>query len=127
MPRTYYLENALIDHVLRNTSMVSPVAVYIGLFTVAPTAAGGGTEVSGGGYIRQGMTFGSPANGVTSNADDVNFPTASALWGNITDFGIFDAESAGNLLYFGSLLNPRIVLSGDTVKIPAGQVTITET
>src|SRR2546430_1282707 len=34
----------------------SPPAIYIGLFTAAPTDAGGGTEATGGSYARVQMT-----------------------------------------------------------------------
>ncbi len=36
-----YLENKVLEHVLKNTSYTSPVTVYCALFTVAPTDAGG--------------------------------------------------------------------------------------
>jgi len=45
-----YLENKVLDHVLRNTSYTPPATVYLGLFTANPTDAGGGTEVSGNAY-----------------------------------------------------------------------------
>ncbi len=48
-----YLENKVLDHVLRNTSYTSPTTVYVGLYTSDPTDAGSGTEVSGGSYARQ--------------------------------------------------------------------------
>ena len=73
-----YLENALINAVLRNTSYTSPATVYVALFTSDPTDAGTGTELSGNGYARTAVTFGSPSNGVTTNSADVTFPTATA-------------------------------------------------
>ena len=59
-----YLENAIIDAVLRNTSYTSPTTVYVGLFTTDPTDADSGTEVSGGSYARTAVTFSAPSNGV---------------------------------------------------------------
>ena len=38
-----YLEAALLNHVFRASALSSPAAVYVGLYTVAPTDAGGGT------------------------------------------------------------------------------------
>ena len=52
-----YLENALINATLRNTSYTSPSTVYVGLFTTDPTDAGSGTEVSGGSYARESTTI----------------------------------------------------------------------
>ena len=48
-----YLENAVINAVLRNTSYSSPAVVYVGLHTANPTDAGSGAEVSGNGYVRK--------------------------------------------------------------------------
>ena len=62
-----YLEDALINATLRNTSYVSPTTVYVGLFTTDPTDAGTGTEVAGGSYARTAVTFGAPSNGVATN------------------------------------------------------------
>ena len=41
-----YLENALINHIFRNTDFTRPANIYVALFTAAPNDAGGGTEVS---------------------------------------------------------------------------------
>lgn len=92
-----YLETALVNAVLRNTSYTSPTTVYVGLFTSDPTDAGSGTEVSGGSYTRKAMAFASPTNGATSNSSAVEFDQATASWGTVTHFGLFDASSSGNL------------------------------
>jgi hypothetical protein len=78
-----YLENALINATLRNTSYTSPATVYVGLYTTDPTDADTGTEVSGGSYARTAVTFGAPSNGVTLNSAAVEFPQATGhgeLW-----------------------------------------------
>ena len=40
-----YLENAIINAVLRNTAYTSPSTVYVSLYTSDPTDADTGTEV----------------------------------------------------------------------------------
>ena len=47
-----YLEDKIIDHILRAQAFTPPATIYVGLFTAAPSDAGGGTEVSGGAYAR---------------------------------------------------------------------------
>jgi hypothetical protein len=127
MPKTYYLDDNFINVALRNTPFTPPATVYVSLYTVAPTAAGGGTEVSGGGYGRQTVTFVAPVSGQTSNTADVLFPVASATWGTITSFALMDASSGGNMLYFGNLSTPRTVLASDQVRFPSGQLVVQET
>lgn len=60
---TNFLETELFDHVLRGASWTSPTTVYAALFTAAPGEAGGGTEVTGGSYIRKAITFGARLTG----------------------------------------------------------------
>lgn len=120
-----YLENALINATLRNTSYTSPTTVYVGLFTTDPTDAGTGTEVAGGSYARTAVTFGAPSNGVATNNADVTFPTATGSWGTITHVGIHDASTTGNLLYHSSLTTSKTVGSGDVFKISSGNLSVT--
>lgn len=120
-----YLENAFLNHVLRNQSMTSPTTVYLALYTSDPTDADTGTEVSGGGYARQVITFGAPSNGVTSNSATVLFPVATANWGTITHFGIRDASTGGNLLFYGQFDTAKTIQTGDQVIINISGITIT--
>jgi hypothetical protein len=104
--------------------------VYFALFTSAPNESGGGTECSGGNYSRVSVTnnatnFPASSSGVKANGTAVTFPTASGNWGTVTAFGVFDASTSGNLLYFGSLSASRSVTSGDTARFAAGDFTIT--
>lgn len=120
-----YLENALINATLRNTSYTSPSTVYVGLFTSDPTDAGSGTEVSGGSYARKAMTFGSPSNGASTNSGAVEFDQATGSWGTITHFAIFDALTTGNMLYHGALTASKTIATGDVFKFASASVTVT--
>jgi hypothetical protein len=120
-----YLENALINAVLRNTSYTSPATVYVSLYTTDPTDAGSGTEVSGGSYARTAVTFGAPSNGVTTNSADVTFPTSTSSWGSVTHIGIHDASTSGNLLFHTPLDTAKTIDSGDIFKIETGNLSVT--
>jgi hypothetical protein len=120
-----YLETALVNAVLRNTSYTSPTTVYVGLFTSDPTDAGSGTEVSGGSYARKAMAFSSPSNGATSNSSAVEFDQATASWGTVTHFGLFDASSSGNLLLHGALTASKTIDDGDVFKFATSALTAT--
>ena len=120
-----YLENALINATLRNTTYTSPAAPYVGLFITDPTDAGSGTEVSGGSYARQTATFGAPSDGASTTSADITFPTCTADWGTVAFFGIYDASTSGNLLYYGALNNSKTIETGDILKIEAGNLTVT--
>lgn len=120
-----FLENALINATLRNTTYTSVATVYVSLWTSDPTDAGSGTEVSGGSYARTSVTFAAPSNGVTTNNADVTFPTATASWGTVGWIGINDALTSGNLLYHTALGTAKAIDSGDIFKIASGNLSVT--
>jgi hypothetical protein len=120
-----YLENALINATLRNTSYTSPSVVYVGLYTSDPTDADTGTEVSGGSYARQAVTFGAPSNGVSTNTAAIEFPQATGSWGTVGWIGIEDASTGGNLLYHTALDASKTIASGDIFKIAIGNLSVT--
>jgi hypothetical protein len=120
-----YLENAIINATLRNTTYTSVATVYVSLWTSDPTDAGSGTEVSGGSYARTAVTFGAPSNGVTTNSADVTFPTATGTWGTVGWIGINDASTGGNLLYHTALDASKSITSGDIFKITTGNLSVT--
>lgn len=130
-----YLENKLIDHILRGTSFTAPSNVYVGLLTAAPSDTGGGTEVSGGSYARvtvacngtnwtnsqaSGTGVSSGTDGTVENGAAISFPTPSAGWGTVTHFGVYDASSSGNLLFYAALTTSKTINSGDTVSFAIG-------
>jgi len=113
-----YLENVLINAVLRNTPYSSPATVYVGLFTSDPTDAGTGTEVTGGAYQRMPVTFTAPTDGQVSNSADVLFPIATANWGTITHVGLYDSLSGGHLLFHAPLEFAKTINISSQFKIP---------
>jgi hypothetical protein len=136
-----FLENRLLDHLLRNTAYTMPTGIYVALFTAAPSDAGGGTEVTGGSYARvqvgpsttawtatQGGTAGasSGTGGQTANAADITFPAPTANWGSVTHFALFDASTAGNMLLWAALTAAKTINGGDAApKFLANALTVT--
>lgn len=125
-----YLENKLIDWLLRGQSYTPPTAAYFALNTTNNNAANtSGVEVSGGNYSRvsvsaslanwagtQGAgttTASTGTSGQTSNNSNITFPTPSAAWGVITGFSVYDAATGGNLLFYGALTTSKTVNNGD--------------
>ena len=131
-----YLEDALINHVLRNTAYASPgTSVYVGLinyYDAAVVEAGTLTqEVSTSGstaYNRVQVTsWDAPSDGATQNTGAITFPTATADWGGVSGVIVTDnaTPGAGNILLHGSLTTARDVKNGDVFKFNAGDLDIT--
>lgn len=124
-----YLENKLVDALLRGQAYTMPATTYWGLYTACPTDAAGGTEVSGGSYARVAVTSSlanwagtqsagsttasSGTGGTTSNNAAITFPAPTANWGTVTCFGGWDASSGGNLLIWAALTTNKTINNGD--------------
>ena len=88
-----YLENAIIDHLLRNQAFTPPATVYLALFTAntgLEADSGVTGEVSGGAYARQTCALNAASSGATANTSEITFPTATLAWGTITHWALVD-------------------------------------
>jgi len=123
---TDFLENELLDHTLKvGSAYGQPSYCKLALFTADPTDTGNvAAEVSGGAYARVNVVFTAASGGSTSNDADVTFPQATADWGTVTHIAIMDATTGGNMLWHGALTASKTVASGDTFKIPTGDLDI---
>lgn len=124
MAMSNYLENKLLEAVVKNTSYTPPATVYVALYSTAPTDSSAGTELSGSGYSRQAVTFDSAANGSIASNVSVTFGAASADWSTVVATGIVDTSSGGNILFYKTTA-PRNIKSGDSLTIASGDITIT--
>lgn len=108
---------ASVLNVLRATTLTAPANTYVGLYTANPTDAGGGTEVTGGGYARALCGFAAPAGTPrqVANAADILITMPAAT---VTGVGIFDASTAGNLLYWVSITSV-VFSAGDQARFAA--------
>lgn len=127
-----YTENAVLNHVLGNTTYTPAGTLYLGLFTNDSTAAAAnlelGTltdEVSGNAYARRAIAFDAASDGSTSNTSTVTFDAANGgNWGTITHVAVMDAASAGNVLFWGAVTVAKQIDQGDTFQVSAGNLTI---
>ena len=143
-------ENKLIDFIFRAQALgitgasaaagTGPTALFVGLLTANPTDSTAGTEVSGNAYARVSVTsslanwagtqaaasttVSTGSSGTTSNNAVVTFPTPTpAGWGTVTGVGVYDAASAGNLIFYSALTVSKTINAGDAVSFPAASLT----
>ena len=119
-----YLENEILDHILGTGAYTAPTTVYVGLSTATLADDASGTELSGSGYARQSASFNAAASGTADNSAAIEFPAATASWGTVSHFGIYDAASAGNLLIHGAFTTAKLIDTGDILKISAGDLDV---
>lgn len=127
MAQTHFLKNLLLDHCYRSTPYTPPATYYLALFVTPTTNAGGGTEVTGGGYSRvpipradgawQG-THGSASgassgtSGIIANVARAQFGNPTGDWGECSHVAVMDALTGGNMLEHAAMVSPKTVLAG---------------
>jgi len=122
--------NKLLDYLFNATSASFAASFYCALFTAAPLSSGGGTEVTGGSYARQGQTrnttnFPLSSSRTLKNATLIDFGTATAGWGTIVGAAWYDASTSGAGQVYGPFGTPVTVLSGGTFSIAINAMTAT--
>ena len=127
--------HAYSDAVLNvlNGNDLPGVAPFVALFSAAPGDDGSaGTELTGSGYSRQAITFGAPGAGDSANqrkianSNNIQFGPSTADWLQAVAFGIFDAQTNGNLLYWNTLATPKTVQQGDYGQFAPGSLVVEE-
>ena len=120
-----YMEDRIINF-MRNVAITGEAAVYVGLFTADDGLEAGTitSEVTGGSYARELAGLSASADGVSANAGDITFTTATAEWGLITHAALLDAITAGNVIMHSALAANKQVDDGDTFKILAGELDV---
>lgn len=132
--KSNYLEALLLNLAFRTQVATKPAGIYVALMTAAPTDAGGGTEVTGGDYARVAVAqldanWNAPAGTprAITNVNAITFPAPTANWGVATHFAIYDAATAGNLLYWAALSVAKTINNGDAApSFAAGQLSVSE-
>ncbi len=121
-----YGENLLLNYILNTQSTTRPTSWYVGLFSDSPGLATDqpSAEISGNGYSRQGVTFGTAIGGSTSNLNAVTF-AATGNWLPVTYAGIFDAASSGNLLFWTPLQSSISLSNGGQIIFAINTITAT--
>jgi hypothetical protein len=120
-----WAENAALDWLMGGATPSRPSARYLALFTAAPSDAGGGTEMSGGGYARQAVTCGAASGGTCSNTNAPSFTISGVDPAAFTHIGIFDAVTTGNLIWHGALTASKDLGDGDTINFAIGELDFT--
>jgi hypothetical protein len=128
-----YLENKVLDHVLTATSYTAPAARYLALFTNTSGSAAANLEAgtltdevstSGTAYAREAVTFAAASGGSSATNATVTFDAATANWGTITHVAVMDAETSGNVLFYGAVTTSKTIETGDTFQVSSGNLTV---
>jgi hypothetical protein len=141
MPKSTYLADKILGFIFRDDTWTKPTNVYWALASADLTAANvtaNELPIGTGGYARAAVAVAnaqwlapatSGARRVIVNVNQITFGTATAnLNGSnpVGFFGIYDAATGGNLLYYGTISTPAAILSGQPIAILAGAAQVLE-
>jgi hypothetical protein len=115
-----YLENKVLDHVLKygTAPYTGATTLYLALFNNTSGSAAANleagtltdeTSTSGTAYGRKTVTFASASSGSSATNATVTFDTATANWGTITHVAVMDAETSGNVLFYGAVTTSKTI------------------
>lgn len=116
-----YLENKVIDHMLRAQAHTPTANVYLAVCSSATSDTALGTEATGSGYARPAITFGAPVLGVASNSVAASSTFPAGTW---THVAVMSAVTGGNILFHGPLTTTRLTTVGQTVVFSAGDIVV---
>ncbi len=123
--------NNELDARFGRAASTAPATYYVGLSTTTPTNTGGNvTEPVGNGYARVAVpndaaNWPAAVNRAKSNGAAVTFPTATASWGTITHFVLYDAATAGVFRAWGDLGTATAVGANTIASFAAGALAVT--
>jgi hypothetical protein len=93
----------------------------------------GGVEVSASAtaYARKQATFTAAASSQVANTADLVWSQATANWGNVVGFGLYDALTGGNQIYADLLPGGAVAITfsgtyGDQFMVPSGTLVVSE-
>jgi hypothetical protein len=137
-----YSQSGMLNYLIRGNSnnWAKPLNVCIALCSGVPAETCNGGNIpeipNANGYAR--VNLGAPSNtyfsdwslvsisGDINNLNTIAFPQATQNWGYVSGVAIMDSGvyGSGNMLMWGALIVPRVVLAGDTFQFNAVNLNI---
>lgn len=116
------IENQLLDALVGTAAYTVTTPIKLALMTANGTDSSAGTEVTGGSYARQTITFGSAASGQIANSAEINFTGMPAA--TVVGIEIYDSAGTPKRLAYGALTANKTTASGDTLQFAASSITL---
>jgi len=105
-------------------SFTLPTQYWISCHSTLSTETGPGTELSGNNYGRMQVLLEKVTDRKWATSADVSSQSASADWDPILSLGVYDAQTGGRYLGYGTLSVPKIILTSQVFFIGQGNFTL---
>jgi hypothetical protein len=128
--KTDSLEQRILDHLFKGGATPALTAlstVYVALYTVVPSDAAAGTEVTGSSYARVAVPSANWTRTASQIANNVEiaFPAVTGSAYTVVGWAVMDASTAGNQLYWGDC-SSTVMNVGDVPRFAANALTVNE-
>ena len=131
MPKANIAKQMVLNFLCRNQSVAQPAQLYLALYSTNPTDADIGVEANYDGYQRQAVTFGAPSlsggSATIQNSASIQFGVVPSASGTIAYAALRTTQTAGDLVYYGSLAATYQLNQGVQPIVPIGSLTVSET
>jgi len=115
--------NRLLDASLGTAAYIAPTGdMKLALSTATTSASSAGTEVVGGSYLRQTISFDAASSQSAVSAAAISFVAMPAA--TVTDINIYDSNGSPRRAWWGPLTAPKTVGAGDTLTFADGAITV---
>lgn len=117
-----------MEFLFKSSAFTPPTTYWMALYTVAPTSAGGGTEVTtvNTGYVRIGLTTASftTSGSTIKNTSAITFPSATTDYGVVVAAALHDSSvtSAASTMLIFTTISTLNVVTGQAANFPATAV-----
>lgn len=115
---TDYAENLVVGFILGDTVTQPTEPLKLALTTTVPTESTPGTEMTGGSYARQSITFGPISGGAVSNSALIRFDNLSG--DDVAGVEVWDSAGTPVRLLFKAY--SKTIDPGDSLEIPVGDL-----
>jgi hypothetical protein len=127
-----YSETGILNALLRGSNFVAPstASLRLALFTADPTDAGTLNEQPTGTWYSRQLTgaWGAPSTvgsaQQSANVASITFPAVTNAAVTITHIGIFDALTAGNMLFSAPMTSAKTLQVNDVLSFAPGTIVI---
>jgi hypothetical protein len=126
------LKNQTVTHLFSgDVGIVPPTEWWLALYSQDPTSAVNASTTAVTSLLQLVEVGGDPVWTINaheaSNTYDIQYPQVPAgeTW-SVTHFAIFNSDSGGEALYYGSFNTGKVYSEGDILIIPSGQLVIRE-
>ena len=116
---------ASADTMLTAGPCVPSTTYYLSLHSADPGTTGA-SEITGGSYARQAITFGAASAGSQASTNSQAFSNMPAEAGGVPYFGVWTAATGGTYLCGGTTNLSAAISAGAAVNFATGSITLGE-